>query len=99
MHDLLATKLVGEQKAYAVDVQNCALSLLDTSNDVAKLLHVSYRPVPTIIIKVIIYYLFMYCFRSRVCRHRVSLSCGRRRRSSSAIWSRKPSAPPPPPST
>ncbi|ELR20103.1 adenylate and guanylate cyclase catalytic domain containing protein [Acanthamoeba castellanii str. Neff] len=44
MHDLLATKLVGEQKAYAVDVQNCALSLLDTSNDVAKLLHVSYRP-------------------------------------------------------
>jgi len=49
MHDLLATKLVGEQKAFAVDVQNCALSLLDTSNDVAKLLHVANRPVPTII--------------------------------------------------
>jgi hypothetical protein len=45
MHDLLATKLVGEQKAHALDVQNCALSLLDTSNDVTKLLRV-YRPVP-----------------------------------------------------
>lgn len=45
MHDLLQTKLIGEQKAHALEVQNCALSLLDTSNDVTKLLHVSSHPV------------------------------------------------------